>query len=185
MKTAQTNYIAVCYTAKLAIHYLNRNKPGSDRSLIFTCSIGGYIDQPGMPQYSGAKWGVRGLMRSLRHTCPQYGIRVNLIAPWFVRTPIVAQEAQKVVEATGIGFADVSDAAAAVLHLACDPDVNGEWSPILSAGLLYAIRVLMLFQDEHWLRSRGTSHQKANMTCNRRRWDILIWKVTTSTPGGR
>ena len=76
--------IGVIYTVKLAIHYLARNGEGNDRVLIMTASIAGYLDQPGSPQYCASKWGVRGLMRSLRRTMPMMGMRVNIIAPWQV-----------------------------------------------------------------------------------------------------
>lgn len=70
------------YTVKLAVHYLSRNPEGSDKCLIMTASLAGYLDQPGSPQYNSSKWGVRGVMRSLRRTMPGMGMRVNIIAPW-------------------------------------------------------------------------------------------------------
>lgn len=65
-------------------------------------------------------------MRSLRRTMPTMGMRVNIIAPWFIRTPIMSDEVQKRVEERGIVFADKADAAAAVLHMASNSSINGE-----------------------------------------------------------
>ena len=52
-----------------------------------TASLGGYLDMPGAPQYNSSKWAVRGLMHSLRRTMPDMGMRVNILAPWFVFLP--------------------------------------------------------------------------------------------------
>ena len=58
LKILNTNLTGVMYTAKLAVHYLNRNPEGSDRCLIKTASLAGYLDQPGSPQYCASKWYV-------------------------------------------------------------------------------------------------------------------------------
>lgn len=54
-----------------------------DRSLILKASLAGYLDLVGAPQYNSSKFFVRGLMRSLRQSEIMYGIRVNVIAPWY------------------------------------------------------------------------------------------------------
>lgn len=80
----ETNLIGVMYTTKLALHYFSRQPegPARDRSLIITSSIAGYVDHNGAPQYSSAKFGVRGMMRSLRQVLPKQNTRVNIISPW-------------------------------------------------------------------------------------------------------
>lgn len=82
----ETNMIGVMYTTKLALHYFARQLegPGRDRCLIMTSSLAGYADHNGAPQYSAAKFGVRGMMRSLRQVLPKQNARVNIIAPWCV-----------------------------------------------------------------------------------------------------
>lgn len=86
LTVVKTNLIGVMYTAKLANFYFPKQPECEDRDrcLIITASLSGYIDHAGSPQYNSTKWGVRGLMRSLRTTGPATGMRVNLIAPWFV-----------------------------------------------------------------------------------------------------
>lgn len=81
-----TNLIGFMYTAKLALHYFAQQPdgPGHDRCLIMTSSIAGYADHNGAPQYSAAKFGVRGMMRSLRQVLLKQQARVNIIAPWSV-----------------------------------------------------------------------------------------------------
>ena len=66
-------------------------------------------------------------MRSLRRTVPGMGMRVNIIAPWFVRTNIMSEEVKKLVEESGLKWAEKGDAAAAVLHMASDSSINGEY----------------------------------------------------------
>ncbi len=64
-------------------------------------------------------------MRSMRRTLPSMGIRVNIIAPWFVRTPIMSEEVQVRLKERGIVYADQADAGAAVLHMASDSSIDG------------------------------------------------------------
>ncbi|OCK80941.1 short chain dehydrogenase reductase [Lepidopterella palustris CBS 459.81] len=128
LKILNTNCIGVIYTVKLAMHYFNRQPEtlGRDRCIILTGSLASYLDQPGSPQYNVSKWGVRALMRCLRRTSWQTNFRINLIAPWYIRTPILTAEVQRHVESKGVDFALSSDAAAAVLHLASDKTINGK-----------------------------------------------------------
>lgn len=80
----ETNLIGVMYTTKLALHYFSRHYefPGRDGCLIVTSSLAGYVDHNGATQYSAAKSGIRGMMRSLRQVMPKQNARVNIIAPW-------------------------------------------------------------------------------------------------------
>lgn len=83
LRILETNLIGVAYTARLASFYFSK-QPTQDHSLIITASLSSYIDHPFSPEYSASKWGARGLMRSLRSTGPAMGMRVNMIAPWYV-----------------------------------------------------------------------------------------------------
>lgn len=85
LSVVDTNLTGVLYTAKLALFYFPKQLEDAehrDRSLIITGSMASFMDHPSYPQYNASKWGVRGLMRSLRRTGPDENIRVNLIAPW-------------------------------------------------------------------------------------------------------
>lgn len=86
LRILQINLIGVIYTLKLAMHYF-RAQPEADardRCFIFKGSIAGLIDQPASWQYSTSKFGLRGLMRTVRRTSWSEGIRVNYVAPWYV-----------------------------------------------------------------------------------------------------
>jgi NAD(P)-dependent dehydrogenase (short-subunit alcohol dehydrogenase family) len=83
------NLIGVLYTIKLALHYfrrqnaLNKGDP-LDQVLVLQGSLAGYLDLPGAVQYIASKFGLRGIMRSLRRTEHAHNIRVNYIGPWYV-----------------------------------------------------------------------------------------------------
>ncbi|KAF2173420.1 hypothetical protein M409DRAFT_48402 [Zasmidium cellare ATCC 36951] len=72
------------------------------------------------------KWAARGLMRSLRSSMPENEMRVNLMAPWYLRTNLISQNAWDHLEDNrGIILAEKEDAAKAVLHLASDETIHG------------------------------------------------------------
>jgi NAD(P)-dependent dehydrogenase (short-subunit alcohol dehydrogenase family) len=77
------NLIGCMYTTKLALHYFSKQSeiPGRHGCLIYTTSLAAYIDHNGAPQYAAAKFGIRGMMRSMRQVLPAQKSRVNLIAP--------------------------------------------------------------------------------------------------------
>jgi NAD(P)-dependent dehydrogenase (short-subunit alcohol dehydrogenase family) len=83
------NGIGALYTVKLALHYFRRqtaaNKGGAkDQLLVLQGSLAGYLDLPGAVQYGFTKFGLRSVMRNLRQTEYNHGIRVNYIGPWWV-----------------------------------------------------------------------------------------------------
>lgn len=76
----KVNLVGTFYTARLATHFFNKQAKSNeekDRCLVMTSSIMGYLDS--RPSYGSTKFGVRAMMRSLRH---QPSFRTNLIAPW-------------------------------------------------------------------------------------------------------
>ncbi|KAI5776953.1 hypothetical protein EDC01DRAFT_636251 [Geopyxis carbonaria] len=84
------NLRGAIYTAHLALHYFRQN-PGLDAALVFTASAASYLDTPPIHIYTAAKHGVLGLMRSLRAPAAEdWGVRVNVVAPWFTKTPMAA-----------------------------------------------------------------------------------------------
>ncbi|TVY51496.1 5'-hydroxyaverantin dehydrogenase [Lachnellula cervina] len=134
LRIININLIGILYTAKLAMHYF-RVQPEDDkrdRCLIIKGSLAGFLDQPGSPQYNASKFGGRGLMRSLRQTSWQQGIRVNYIAPWYIKTPIMSEAVVNHVLSKGVLFALLEDACKAVLRVASDKSINGRALAIIS-----------------------------------------------------
>jgi NAD(P)-dependent dehydrogenase (short-subunit alcohol dehydrogenase family) len=95
-----------------------------------------YLDAPGSLLYSCSKFGVRGLMRSLRLTSQQHGVRVNLIAPGrtmlttaltsrYIKTNIGTKAILDFHAKRGTEYASHEDAQKAVLRIAADSTVNG------------------------------------------------------------
>jgi len=127
LRILKINMIAVMYTVKLAMHYfrVQPEAPDRDRCFIFKGSIAGFLDQPGTWQYCGAKFGLRGVMRSARRTSWMEGIRVNYVGPWYTKTTILSQAVIERLESKGVKFSLVEDCAAAMLRLATDKNING------------------------------------------------------------
>lgn len=116
MHIIDINLIGVMYSLKLAIHFFRRSPlddPQRDRCFIFGGSVAGYVDnlvrfRPpflcsilcGMSEltrtaramqssweYSTSKFGLRGLMRTVRRQGHHQGMRVAYIAPSYVARP--------------------------------------------------------------------------------------------------
>ena len=80
--TIQTNLIAAYRCIRAASPYLRR--PGG--SIINITSIGSVIGFPGNPGYTAAKGGLRLMTRALAVDLGPEGIRVNNLAPGYIRT---------------------------------------------------------------------------------------------------
>lgn len=121
------NITGVLYTTKLARFYFNKqiDSEERDRCLILQGSIASYIDQPGVLQYNASKFALRGMMRTLRRTAHLDGIRVNLIAPWYIRTDIIGEVTTKSLDNNDVPFAETADAANAALRIASDQTIAG------------------------------------------------------------
>ena len=130
------NCTGLMYTAHLAYYYLPRN-PGSepcspdsdpatrvrDRNLILMGSIASLAPISAQPQYGAAKHAVLGLYRSLRCSSHYQGIRINMICPYFIETPIVLPAARVMLAGGGMGTVD--DVVEATTRLVADSRIVG------------------------------------------------------------
>lgn len=131
LKCVEVNLIGVMYTAHLALFWLQQNNTTStstttttdttakketttkdtrdsrDRHLLLIGSGAGLFALPGVPEYVTSKHGVTGLFRSLRMLSYRQGIRVNMLCPYFVDTPILPNRA--VAMLAGLGLATLED----------------------------------------------------------------------------
>ena len=89
------NLSGVFYTDKYAIEQMR--KQGNGGSIINIASILGLVGDPDAISYSAAKGGVVNITRSLGVAYAKEGIRVNAVAPGYIRTPLLEQlDADKV-----------------------------------------------------------------------------------------
>ncbi|RMD44705.1 hypothetical protein DV735_g337, partial [Chaetothyriales sp. CBS 134920] len=137
LKTVEVDLTGVLYTTHLALSYLPANpasKPSSprDRHLVLVASIAGLMGLATHPLYTAAKHGVVGLFRALRMTAAQtHGIRVNMLCPYFVETPIMGPVGPFL--CAGGELAHIDDVAEAATRLIAD---NG----IVGRGLAIGVR---------------------------------------------
>ncbi|KAI9758189.1 MAG: 40S ribosomal protein mrp2, mitochondrial [Chaenotheca gracillima] len=124
-KTLDVNLIGVLYTTHLALFYLPRNpdsKPANletsptqsmrDRHLLLTGSTASLNLVSGAPLYGVSKHGVLGLFRNLRGTSFVHGVRVNMICPYFIDTPLLPPSVHRLLAGGAMGeIEDVVDAA--------------------------------------------------------------------------
>lgn len=126
----EVNLTGVYYTAMLAVHYFNTRTQDDNfkPQLCFVSSLAGYGDVPFSSDYAAAKWGVRGMWRSLRGERGVNGLggtQANLIAPTFIRTAMTAGFSQSLVDA-GVKVGEVEDVVQAILRVVADEEIDGE-----------------------------------------------------------
>ena len=74
-----------------AKHVLPHMKQASRGSIVNVSSLHGFATLDGFFPYAAAKSGLVGLTRSLALDYGRYGIRVNVVAPGFIRTRLVQE----------------------------------------------------------------------------------------------
>ncbi|ORY14927.1 hypothetical protein BCR34DRAFT_598831 [Clohesyomyces aquaticus] len=123
-KIMDVNCTGVLYTTHLAYYWLPKNpnstacsmdsdpsKQPRDRHLLLLGSIASLAAIAAQPQYGAAKHAVLGLFRSLRATSSLQGVRINLVCPYFIDTPIIPPSIRVVLAGAGTGkVEDVVDA---------------------------------------------------------------------------
>ena len=79
----RTNLIGAYFTVNSAAPLLNDNG-----SIIFNGSVHNYLGQPGVTAYAATKGGVVSMARSIAADLAPRKIRVNVVAPGAIKTPI-------------------------------------------------------------------------------------------------
>ncbi|KAJ4417577.1 hypothetical protein N0V82_006050 [Gnomoniopsis sp. IMI 355080] len=150
LKCIEVNLIGVMYTAHLALFWLQQNaatttsssssssssspppeknkkddkRDARDRHFLLIGSGAGLFALPGVPEYVTSKHGVTGLFRSLRMLSYRQGVRVNMLCPYFVDTPILPNRAVAMLAGLGLATLDDTVDAATRLMAAVDHDAR-------------------------------------------------------------
>ena len=96
-------------------------------SIVVTASLAGLTATPPDPLYALTKHAVVGFVRSAAPQLAERGIRLNMVNPGFVDTPMLGEEGRAAFEAEGFPLLRPEDVAAAVLHAAEDDEVGQAW----------------------------------------------------------
>lgn len=88
-------------------------------SIVNVSSTAGLTGVPGIPGYTASKWAVRGMARSAATELAPWGIRVNVVAPGTVLTPMV-QRSGRPPRNLQERYADVSELTPMVVFLMSD-----------------------------------------------------------------
>lgn len=131
----EVNTKGALYITRLAQYYMSIPAPAStspcDKSIILISSTGAYWPIPYADDYNASKGAVRALFQTLRGPFAGRGIRLNMIAPWLIRTPL-SKDGISVLESAGYPICEPEVVVRAAMHLAADPTIVGR---ALQAGL--------------------------------------------------
>lgn len=138
MSCIGVNMVGSMYSAHLAIKYCmglscsnESPSPGdSGKSLLLVGSMAGFRFLPNRVDYTAVKYGIRGLHKCLRHEASKWGLRVNLLAPYFIATPMTAP-ALDLYKSMGVKLGSIDDAVHAMLRMALDSKMSGKVAPVL------------------------------------------------------
>ncbi|KAJ5261439.1 hypothetical protein N7478_012034 [Penicillium angulare] len=127
LNIVNVNLVGTMYTWKLAVHYF-RKQPDTedrDRCFIINGSLVAWIDSPANWQYTSSKYGLRGLMRTARRNTHEQGIRINYVAPCYIKSAIRSAAYEAELISKGVEFAPPEDVATCMMRLATDRTING------------------------------------------------------------
>jgi NAD(P)-dependent dehydrogenase (short-subunit alcohol dehydrogenase family) len=96
-------------------------------SIVVTASLAGLTATEADPLYALTKHAVVGFVRSAAPQLAARGIRLNMVNPGFVDTPMLDDVGRAAFEAAGFPLLQPEDVAAAVLQAAEDEDVGQAW----------------------------------------------------------
>jgi 5'-hydroxyaverantin dehydrogenase len=128
------NLQAVYNTCYLAMHYFRLPRDTADTykpSIVLIASLAGYVGYPSSSTYSMSKFGIRGLFYGIRDRASREtpAVRVNLVAPWYIKTAMT-QASEFLASEAGLllnvmGFAPMERVLSAVLQFCADERLHG------------------------------------------------------------
>jgi NAD(P)-dependent dehydrogenase (short-subunit alcohol dehydrogenase family) len=102
--------------------------PAMERGSAFvvTASLAGLVPMPSDPLYVLTKHAVVGYARTMAEVLEPRGIRVNLVCPGIVRTPMTEPE-QETLDAAGFPLLEPEQVAEAILHAGRSGETGQAW----------------------------------------------------------
>ncbi|GAA5835902.1 hypothetical protein JCM9279_002138 [Rhodotorula babjevae] len=134
MPTLAVNLTGAAYTAKLAFFHLDENPTKEGKAVVLLGSMASFSGIPGAPAYSMSKHGILGLLRSLYYDALVYGIKINIVNPFFVSTGIIGMVPKLLI--AGIPLATIDEVVAAMIAASTKPDSNGSAFVVDFKGIL-------------------------------------------------
>lgn len=136
------NLKGVYYSCYLALHYFRLPPPPDatpfKKGIVLISSLAGYAGYPFSTTYSISKFGVRGILYGIRDQAIQCDppVRVNLVAPWYINTPMVENldNAAAVSHVQLFRCVPVESVVAAVVRFGADESISGRSAGIYPAG---------------------------------------------------
>jgi NAD(P)-dependent dehydrogenase (short-subunit alcohol dehydrogenase family) len=96
-------------------------------SIVVTASLGGLTGMDNDPLYSTTKHAIVGFVRSTAPQLAERKIRLNMVNPGIVDTPLLGEEGRAALEAAGFPLLQPEEVAEAVLLAARDEEVGQAW----------------------------------------------------------
>jgi NAD(P)-dependent dehydrogenase (short-subunit alcohol dehydrogenase family) len=96
-------------------------------SIVVTASLAGLTAAEPDPIYTLTKHGVVGFVRSVAPQLAERGIRINMVNPGFVETPLLRDDELETFRAAGFPLLTPAEVADAVLAAAVDGEVGQAW----------------------------------------------------------
>ena len=96
-------------------------------SIVVTASLAGLTAMASDPLYALTKHALVGFVRSVAPQLAERGIRVNMVNPGIVDTPLLTEQERAALEAAGFPLLQPEDVAGAVLLAARDDEVGQAW----------------------------------------------------------
>ncbi|GAA5950775.1 hypothetical protein JCM8115_004969 [Rhodotorula mucilaginosa] len=128
------NLNGVAYTAKLAFFHLDKNPVKEGKALVVLGSMASFFGLPGGPIYCASKHAVLGLVRSLVFDGMAFGINVNIVNPFFVKTNIFGSVTSLLL--AGIPLPTIDDVVAAMVAASSKPKTSGSAFVVDFKGVL-------------------------------------------------
>jgi NADP-dependent 3-hydroxy acid dehydrogenase YdfG len=115
----RTNVLGTAYPIRAAVRGLCDQGSGH---VVLVSSVAGRSIHPGEPIYLASKWAVAGLGHALRRELRPYGVRVTIIEPGLVDTPMARSSPQIEDWLSRVDPLEADDVASAVVNALEQPD---------------------------------------------------------------